>query len=106
MPSWKLPAEPGTRGDKACRRAAALPASAEAAARLLGGETPYLLGRYENDAITALALSDGGELLLCAAGEPAFEEVCAALYGAKGLITRIPSCSTATAWQGSTRCPR
>lgn len=64
------------------------PASAEAAVRLLGGETPYLLGRYENDAITALALSDGGELLLCAAGEPAFEGVCAALYGAKGLITR------------------
>ncbi len=64
------------------------PASAEAAVRLLGGETPYLLGRYENDAITALALSDGGELLLCAAGEPAFEGVCAALYGAKGLVTR------------------
>ena len=64
------------------------PASAETAARLLGGETPYLLGRYENDAITALALSDGEELLLCTAGDPAFEGVCAALYGAKGLITR------------------
>ena len=65
-----------------------IPASAEAADRLLGCETPHLLARYEGDALTALALSSGKELLLCQAGEPGFDTVSAALYGRKGLITR------------------
>ena len=65
-----------------------IPASAEAADRLLGCETPHLLARYEGDALTALALSSGKELLLCQAGEPSFDAVSAALYGRKGLITR------------------
>ena len=65
-----------------------IPASAEAADRLLGCETPHLLARYEGDALTALALSSGKELLLCQAGEPSFDAVSAALYGCKGLITR------------------
>ncbi len=65
-----------------------IPASAEAADRLLGCETPHLLARYEGDALTALALSSGKELLLCQAGEPGFDVVSAALYGRKGLITR------------------
>ena len=65
-----------------------IPASAEAADRLLGCETPHLLARYEGDALTALALSSGKELLLCQAGEPGFDTVSAALYGCKGLITR------------------
>ncbi len=65
-----------------------IPASAEAADRLLGCETPHLLARYEGDALTALALSSGKELLLCQAGEPGFDIVSAALYGRKGLITR------------------
>ena len=65
-----------------------IPASAEAADRLLGCETPHLLARYEGDALTALALSSGKELLLCQAGEPGFDAVSAALYGHKGLITR------------------
>ena len=65
-----------------------IPASAEAADRLLGCETPHLLARYEGDALTALALSSGKELLLCQAREPGFDVVSAALYGRKGLITR------------------
>ena len=65
-----------------------IPASAEAADRLLGCETPHLLARYEGDALTALALSSGEELLLCRAGEPGFDAVSAALYGRQGLITR------------------
>lgn len=63
-------------------------ATAKEAVRLMESDAPCLIGRYENDRITALAMSDGEALLLSREGEPEFEEIAAAVSRAGALVTR------------------
>ena len=97
----------GARGDKACRRAAALPGFGRDGSPSAGRGDPLPAGPVRKRCHHRPgAQRRRGAAGSAPQGNRPLKGSVPLSTGQRGLLHGIPSCSTATAWQGSTRCPR